>query len=88
MLSISLAFRHLCYLVGKCTPGVASEADRQSVTNKFESFLETAAPLVFDQEVSAGPKVLFIEYMLDDLYFSQSILEKHIPTILIKSIRN
>ncbi|QDZ19165.1 hypothetical protein A3770_02p16830 [Chloropicon primus] len=87
MFSISLAFRHLSYVIGHCTPGVANDPDRQSVSERFEAFSDTAAPLVFGDEDAAGPKLLFLEHMLDDLYFTQSILERHFPSILIKSAK-
>lgn len=87
MMCIGTAFRHLCYLVDKCTPGVLNESDQERVSQRFESFLDTAAPLVYGDRGSAGAKLMFLENMLDDLYFTQGILEKHFPSILIKDAR-
>ena len=87
LLGVGLAFRHLCYLVAGATPGVATDVDHQAVADRFESFLDTAAPLVFADEGTAGAKILFLEHMVDDLYFSPRVLEKHFPTVLAKSAR-
>ena len=38
-------------------------------------------------EGTAGAKILFLEHMVDDLYFSARVLEKHFPTVLAKSAR-
>lgn len=87
LLGVGLAFRHLCYLMAGATPGVATDVDPQAVADRFESFLDTAAPLVFADEGTAGAKILFLEHMVDDLYFSPRVLEKHFPTVLAKSAR-
>ena len=65
MLSLGAAFRQVCYLMDKPVGGPPTEEAYQNVRNRFESFLDTATPLLF-ADVSGASTFGDLSLRLDD----------------------